>query len=414
MLLELNTSRRVVILSLARSIESFGISFLIVILPIYIGGGQVTTGFASTNLFGLDITVELLIGVALSMAALISSLGQPFGGSLSDKSRRPKFMIIIGLSLLAVTIPLYIISTSYWHILVLRFIQGLSGALVIPAVALMINEASVKENRGENFGVYNTLRLIGFGLGPIVAGLIIDLGPYSILKISISGVDAAFWFAMLTSAIAIILVIVFVEELETDEISTESDQSAFDLIKSDKFRPVIALSVTTFLLASSIAVFATLENVIIERFDQTSFMFGIQFSAAVLANTLVQTPVGRLSDRRGRRIFIMFGFILLIPSVILQGFVQTSTQLLLARLVQGVAVAMVFAPSLALVGDMATEKRSGLYLSFVTGSFGMGIAVGPTISGLLYSLGGFSLPFVFSGVISIVGLILVILYVEDL
>lgn len=414
-MLGLDDKRRILILSIARSIESFGISFLIVILPVYISKGDISVSPVLMDVMGFEITLELLIGVALSTAALVNSLGQPLGGTLSDRFRRPKILIIAGLAILTATLPLYTFATTYWQILILRVLQGLSGALVVPAIALMINEVSMDANRGENFGIYNTFRLIGFGAGPIVAGSLIDLGPYSVLEVSLSGVEAAFWFTVLTSSVALILVLILVDEIdpEVSDNDNNDDRSMLEVVGSKEFRPVLALSTTTFLLASSIAVFATLENTVIEKYDQTSFMFGLQFSIAVLANTVAQTPIGRASDRMGRKNFILVGFLILVPSVVAQGFVATSLQLLIARLVQGVAVALVFAPSIALVGDMATSQRSGLYLSFVTGSFSLGIAVGPTLSGLLFSIGSYSTPFMFSGLISILGLILVMLYVED-
>lgn len=414
-MLGLDDKRKILILSIARLIESFGISFLIVILPVYISKGDISVSPILMDIMGFEVTVELLIGVAISTAALVNSLGQPLGGTLSDRFRRPKLLIVAGLGLLTITLPLYIFATAYWQILGLRVLQGISGALVVPAIALMINEVSIDANRGENFGIYNTFRLIGFGVGPIVAGSLIDLGPYSVVGTSLSGIEAAFWFTVLTSVMALILVLVLVDEIEPDlDNTSEGDnRSVLEVVGSKEFRPVLALSTTTFLLASSIAVFATLETAVIERYDQTSFMFGLQFSIAVLANTVAQTPIGRASDRMGRKKFILVGFLVLIPSVVGQGFVATSSQLLVARLIQGVAVALVFAPSIAFVGDMATGKRSGLYLSFVTGSFSLGIAVGPTISGLLFSIGSYTTPFIFSGLISILGLILVVLYVED-
>jgi MFS family permease len=53
---------------------------------------------------------------------------------------------------------------------------------------------------------------------------------------------------------------------------------------------------------------------------------------------------------------------------------------------------MVFAPGLALAGDLAGKGRSGTTLSVLTTSFGFGIAVGPLISGILVGF-GFAWPF---------------------
>jgi len=47
----------------------------------------------------------------------------------------------------------------------------------------------------------------------------------------------------------------------------------------------------------------------------------------------------------------------------------------------------VFAPSLALAGDLAREGESGTTLSVLTMGFGFGVAVGPLASGWLVGFG---------------------------
>lgn len=412
--MDLNSNRKILLLSIVRAIESFGVSFLIVVIPMYISGGRVSSGLLDgQSILGLEITVELLVGVAISTTALVSSLGQPVGGSLSDRLNKRKIFILIGLGLLTITVPLYLVVDTYSEVIVLRVAQGIGGALLVPAVASIINIEAIKGSEGENFGLYNTLRLIGFGTGPIVAGGVISFGPYNLRVVELTGVEAAFSVTVVASLISWLIVLIFVEETTVDEVPDEDRESLWNVVRTDNFKYALVLAATNFLLAASIAVFITLEEATLERFDQTTFMFGLQFSAAVLANTFAQTPIGRLSDRRGRKSIILVGFLILIPSITVQGFVTTSLQMLVARIVQGVSVALVFAPSLALAGELADDKNSGLYLSTLTGSFGLGIAVAPTAAGVLYSIGGFSTPFVYSGVAGIFGLILVFLLVPE-
>lgn len=413
-LIELNTNRKVLLLSIVRAIESFGVSFLIVVIPMYISGGQVSSSLLDgASILGLEITVELLVGVAISTTALVSSLGQPIGGSVSDRLNKRKIFVLAGLAILAITVPLYLVVDTYAEVIALRIAQGIGGALLVPAIASIINIEAIKGSKGENFGIYNTFRLIGFGTGPIVAGAVISFGPYNLMVTQLTGVEAAFWITVLAAIISFFIVLVFVQESKIDEIPDSEREKLWDVVRTDNFKYVLVLAATNFLLAASIAVFITLEEATLERFDQTTFMFGLQFSAAILANTFSQTPVGRLSDRRGRKSVILIGFLILIPSITVQGFVNTSLQMLIARLIQGVSVALVFAPSLALAGELADDRNSGLYLSTLTGSFGLGIAVAPTASGVLYSVGSFSTPFIYSGIAAIMGLILVFIFVPD-
>jgi MFS family permease len=140
--------------------------------------------------------------------------------------------------------------------------------------------------------------------------------------------------------------------------------------------------------------------------------FGLEFAAVVVANVVFQVPVGRASDTYGRRPFLVWGFALLVPALLVQGFVTTPVGMITARFVQGIAVAMVFAPSLALAGDLAREGESGTKLSILTMAFGLGTAVGPLASGFLVTF-GFVWPFAFGAVLAALGLVLVYTQVEE-
>jgi MFS family permease len=82
------------------------------------------------------------------------------------------------------------------------------------------------------------------------------------------------------------------------------------------------------------------------------------------------------------------------------------------RFLQGAAVAAVFAPSLALAGDLATEGQSGSTLSLLTMGFGLGIAIGTLLSGILVGF-GFAVPFVVATAGGAVGLALVYTQVHE-
>jgi MFS family permease len=87
--------------------------------------------------------------------------------------------------------------------------------------------------------------------------------------------------------------------------------------------------------------------------------------------------------------------------------------MLVARFSQGVAVAFVFAPALALAGDLAGKNASGTTLSVLTMAFGLGVAFGPFASGLLFNVGSFATPFVFGAALAAVALVLTYTQVEE-
>ncbi len=410
----LGVDRRVIVLAVARMADSIANSFLIIVLPLYIASGELTLpGNESAAIFGVPITVELLIGVALSLFGFLNSFAQPFTGRLSDRTGMRKALILFGLAVLAATSLAYALVDSYEALLVVRALQGLGGAFVIPTTIALVNDLARSDaERGGNFGVFNTFRLIGFGFGPVVAGFVVTAGPYEFAGIVLSGFNAAFGVAVVGAAVSFLLVSVLISDPDVTE-ADAGEELSIAVVGDDRLLdPVFVLGVATLFMAISIALFATLQEPINDRLGQTSTMFGLQFAAVVVANVALQMPIGRAADRIGRKPFIVSGLVLLVPAVLAQGLVTSTLTMLFARFVHGVSVAMVFAPALAAAGDIAGEGHSGTTLSVLTMAFGFGTAIGPLAAGVLFGY-GFVVPFAFGAVLAVAALVLVVTQVEE-
>lgn len=400
--------RRVLALAGARMADGIGNSFLIIVIPLY-----VTSGIVSGTAFGLG--ESMITGIILSIFGFLNSSFQPFTGRLSDRLGRRKPFILVGLAGLAVMNVAYVFVETYAALLLIRGLQGVSVAFIIPSSVALVNELATTGNRGGNMGVYNTFRLVGFGAGPAVAGAVVSYGPYAILgEVVIDGFDAAFYIAAITAAISYGLVTVLVSDPESTAANAGADLSipVLDRSGANLLDPIFTLGVASFFMATAIALFATIQPDVNARLEQGATWFGLQFAAFIIAQVALQTPIGRACDRYGRRPFIVAGMVLLIPTTLAQGFITSSGLMFVARLFQGVAAAMVFAPSLALVGDLAGEGESGSKLSVLTMAFGYGIAVGPLSSGALVGF-GFRVPFIFGTALAVVGAILVYTQVEE-
>ncbi len=400
--------RRVLALAVARMADGIGNSFLIIVLPLYIASDLI-----DGTTFGLE--EAMIIGIVLSIFGLLNSSFQPVTGRLSDRIGRRKPFILVGLGGLTATNLAYIFAESYLSLLVIRALQGVSVAFIVPASIALVNELATNQDRGGNMGVYNTFRLVGFGAGPVAAGAVVNFGPYPLPGgRALSGFDAAFGLAAVTALLSYVLVTILVSDPDRPRSTAGADLSIAIRNRTGKplLDPIFTLGVVSLLMAAAIALFATIQPQVNARLEQGSTWFGIQFAAFILAQVVLQTPIGRACDVYGRRPFILGGMIVLVPATLIQGFVTTSETMFLARLIQGIAGAMVFAPSLALAGDLAADGESGSKLSVLTMAFGFGIALGPFASGALIGY-GFAIPFVFGSLLALVGTLLVLTQIEE-
>lgn len=398
----LGFDRGVVALGIARMADAVANSFLIIVLPLYIASGRVEGS-------GFGLSDAAATGIVLAVFGLFNAALQPFAGRLSDRVGKRKVFVLAGLAVLAVTNYAYTFAGDHLSLLVIRSIQGLSVALTITASVALVNELSLPERRGGNMGIYNSLRLLGFGAGPLAAGIVVSGGPYDLpaLGLTLDGFEATFALAAIGAVVSGLLVVLFVRDAEHTRPTREKLAiRLLDPTGSRTLDPVFTLGLGTLFMAACIAMLATIEPQVNERLDQGPTLFAVQFAVFIFAVALTQPLVGSASDRWGRKPFVFAGLLFLIPTTLVQGLVVTPGQMIGARLAQGLSGSLIFAPSLALAGDLAAEGQSGAQLSVLTLSFGLGLSLGQLLSGFLVHL-GFVVPFAFGSALAGVGAVLV-------
>ena len=140
---------------------------------------------------------------------------------------------------------------------------------------------------------------------------------------------------------------------------------------------------------------------------------GLMIMAFAGAQFLLAPFMGSLADRLGRRPLIM---------VALVGFGAANLALLqadsaqlyvLIRLFEGVITAGLLPAAMASVGDLSPPDRRGQWAGAIMGGFSFGIAIGPTLGGVLYEAWGFGAPFVISAGLAVPALVLVAVLVPE-
>ncbi len=141
-------------------------------------------------------------------------------------------------------------------------------------------------------------------------------------------------------------------------------------------------------------------------------MLGSYGSVAAIAMLLLSLPLGRLSDRYGRRRMMVPGLILFI-AVPLSYMVATSPiHLYPIRVALGLGIGLIFGNGFLLMSEVAEpgfrNVAQGLYMT----SMGLGFTLGPLVGGFAAKLVGPSLSFKISSGFAVLGLILLLMVRE--
>lgn len=159
----------------------------------------------------LPLFLTTTLGVSVAMVGLIdgvaeatASITKVFSGYLSDRMGKRKPLILIGYGLGALSKPLFALAGTAPVVMGARFAdrigKGLRGA---PRDAL-VADVTPPEIRGRAFGLRQSIDTLGAFLGPLIA--IAAMAAFS------NNMRAVFWLAVIPAAIAVLLVLVGVED----------------------------------------------------------------------------------------------------------------------------------------------------------------------------------------------------------
>ncbi len=120
-----------------------------------------------------------------------------------------------------------------------------------------------------------------------------------------------------------------------------------------------------------------------------SVAVGLSVGAFGLTAVILRPWAGRISDRRGRRLLIMFGG--LSVGVCIFGYALTDElwSLTALRLVTGIGEAAFYVGVASVVNDLAPDERRGEALSYFSLALFSGLAVGPIVGETLLEASGF-------------------------
>jgi multidrug resistance protein len=298
-------------------------------------------------------------------------------GALSDRTGR-KAPLVGGLAALAAATLLFAFATSLPWLFAARLVQGAADAVTWVVGFALIADLYGPDERGRIAGLVMSGTSFGVIVGPTIGGWLYELG----------GVRTPF---IAVTVLATIATVGFAW-LKLPPMSTPREIVPIRVVL--RTPDVLSCAVAVVVMASTISM---LEPVLALHLGidlgVAPARIGTLFGIAAIATMTLNPIYGRWADRWGARKLMTVGLMLMACTMPLLSAAGTFPAMVALFVLQASAGSMAITPSLAYMGDAASEAGIGTFgvsYGLFNMAWGVGILGGPAVGGFLFDRLGFT------------------------
>jgi MFS family permease len=309
------------------------------------------------------------LGVLLAVYDGAEVLLKPVFGALADRIG-PRPVLLGGLLAFTVASAGFVVVGNPALLGVVRFGQGAAAAAFSPAAGALIARLSPGNRHGRVFGGYGAFKSLGYATGPVVGGLLITAGGYSLLFATLGGLALAVtgWATLAVPTVAPL---------------PRVRQTVLDLARrlgsAHFLQPTATLACATAALAVGVGFLPVVDG----RAGMTPLVTGAAVSVLAVTGVFAQPwagrarDAGRLADRSGMSVGLALTALGLLAGALLPGIVGILVAAVLIGAGTGLATPIAFAH---LAGTTPAE-RLGQTMGTAEVGRELGDAGGPLLVG---------------------------------
>lgn len=318
----------------------------------------------------------LYIGLIFGSFSLSRTLFLPYFGRLSDKKGR-KRLITSGLFAYTLISILFILANDVESLIIIRFVQGIASAMIMPVVQAYVGDITPKGKEGLTMGLFNMSMFFGLSVGPLIGGVMKDR--YS-LQISFACMGALTLFGFLLS--------LFLLPPNASErvVQRGREPVAWKGILAD--RDIIGLFLFRFAYAACIGTIWGFLPVLADiNFSLSGSSIGILVMLGVFSSGVLHVPMGILADRMNKRMMVAIGGLIIGSAIISFEWAGSFRDLLLATIFFGIGGGISMPALMALAVSKGSRiDAMGSVMSVLTVAHSFGMLVGSLLGGVVMDM----------------------------
>lgn len=370
--------RDLIVVAAAGTIVIMGLGFIIPLFPIYV------TQKGANN---------LQLGLIISGFTISQFLVQPFFGGLSDRFGRKPFMLggMVCYSLVAF---LYIFADSLIQVFLVRLLHGVAAGMIWPALAAFVIDQSPLGKRGEIIGILSAVEMLGFAVGPFLGGVLYGWG----------GIDLPFWGCSLLAFSSGLLIWSFIpgdNSFVPRGFMSWKERYGFSSLRISDVRLLCLIGFAEAFVWGTII---TVLPVMAANLGVPPERIGWLFTSYFVVFIFLQRPVGKWSDREGRKKPILWGMIIYTIAVIFLSLGGSLFYLLLILALAGAGLGIYSPSARVAIADLSSAQVRGANMGIFFTTRMVGFFLGPNVAGLIADRFGHGFPFLMGAIVLAAGI----------
>jgi len=350
--------------------QMYGIGILAFILFLSTLVGVPVLPALSTELGAAPTKIPIVVSAALATVVI----AQFFTGILTDRYSK-RTLILIGALIGSVSSLLCVLATHWVQLAILRVIGGIADAIAMPAL-LVITASLGKDQPGKFFGILRGSQGLSFAVGPALGSLF-----------SLVSLRSPFIADGLLSLVAFAAAFVLLKDREKAD--SEHNLSLFRGLKStfsnQRVYLYLLMGVSGFFAWSILGGFIPTKSHLL---GLEAWQIGLIITAGALVFSLVSFTVGSLSDKFGRKLFVVLSQVIMVGSIIGLIYVNYFIALLVFFASFCIGETITYLLCFVYASEIFDRKYIGTSMAAFDSILDLSLFLGPLIAILVYNYTG--------------------------
>ena len=362
---------------------------------------------------GAELGIE--IGLFTSMFLLTRIFVNYLSGSYSDRLGRKK-LIVLGLVIATLSSLCFALPIGWYAILLVRALQGVGSSMVWTPSTALVGDLIPTGRRGFAMGVYNSISMAGWVLGPGLGGAIQWYSRNALAMPLDESFRVVFYGSVALLAASLIVVLIFIKDPEGRRVE-KAGRTGWG-VDAGLRRSLIVMSLLVFAFALIVAL---VEPLLVYHVQQ---VYGLSADEVTSSMTVVyliagiliigaQLAAGALADRMSKKLIIAVSALAAQALVLLMPFAVTVSNIGILIVLWYGFFSLATPAYLALLQDLFPPAMRGTLTGAFLTIFDFGSLVGPIAGFLIYDNVSSTLPFLMSGALGILTVVSFLVYVKE-